>query len=241
MRAAGKKARRKMRGDGSGAGRKEIEVKIRIRDRDALMRQLKNLKAKAIGARLQEMNTLYDTAGGHLARRGEMLRIRVEHAAGKAGSARKVPQKNARGSALLTYKGPGVSRAGARQGRKYKIREEREVRIADAQAMARIYEALGLRPWFRYEKFRSTYRLPKLEGVKLEFDQTPIGDFLEIEGDQQAIDRSAALLGFGPEEYITLSYGALHMQQCGLRGSRKSGAEPVPHSGIPDMLFANRK
>jgi len=116
MRAAGKKARRKTRGDGSGAGHKEIEVKIHIRDRAALMRKLKNLKAKAVGARLREMNTLYDTAGGDLARRGEMLRIRIEHAAGKAGSARQVPRKNGWGAALLTYKGPGVSRAGARQG-----------------------------------------------------------------------------------------------------------------------------
>ena len=49
----------------------------------------------------------------------------------------------------------------------------------------------GLEPWFRYEKYRSTYRLPGLPGVKVELDETPIGDFLEVEGAARGIDRAA--------------------------------------------------
>ncbi len=69
--------------------------------------------------------------------------------------------------------------------------------------LVRILEALGLRPSFRYEKYRSIYGLPGLAGVTLDLDETPIGDFLVAEGCRAAIDRSAALLGYRPADYIT--------------------------------------
>ncbi len=64
----------------------------------------------------------------------------------------------------------------------YKVREEREVRASDERAIAEILGALGLAPRFRYEKYRSTYRLPGIAHVVVELDETPIGDFLELEG-----------------------------------------------------------
>ena len=42
------------------------------------MRRLRRLKAKSVVGRVHEMNTLYDTSDGSLARRGQMMRIRVE-------------------------------------------------------------------------------------------------------------------------------------------------------------------
>jgi hypothetical protein len=64
---------------------------------------------------------------------------------------------------------------------------------------------MGLRPWFRYEKYRSTYRLPGFSELLVELDETPIGDFLELEGECGAIDRCAVLLGFRPADYIVKS------------------------------------
>ena len=40
-------------------------------------------------------------------------------------------------------------------------------------------------------------------------DETPIGDFLEIEGDADGIHRAAAALGFAPADYVTDSYVTL--------------------------------
>jgi adenylate cyclase class IV len=220
----------------------ETEVKLRVRDRQALLRQLARLRATYYG-RVHEMNTLYDTPDGALKRAGRLLRIRVEHPAdGAAERAEGGTLKSARMSnpswvdhgALLTFKGParreepGKSRGAGR----YKIREEREICVEDEAALARILGALGLRPSFRYEKYRSTYRLPRLSGVTLELDETPIGDFLEAEGSREAIDRSAALLGYQPAEYITKSYGQLFLDSK--RGRTAS-------AGPRDMLFGSKK
>ena len=218
----------------------EIEIKLRVADHDVLRRKLVRLKAQPIRARVHEMNTLYDTRDGALARRGQMLRVRVERAARGPWKFGKASGKDADKTVTLTYKGPvknhekgdrraaqgnrrakheagGEDAAGHFVGRyklrateRYKVREEREVRASDERAVAEILGALGLAPLFRYEKYRSTYRLPGIAHVVVEFDETPIGDFLELEGRGEAIDRAAARLGFSRTDYITQSYGALY-------------------------------
>jgi hypothetical protein len=45
--------------------------------------------------------------------------------------------------------------------------------------------------------------------VEVVVDETPIGAFLEIEGEVEAIHAAAAALGFGPADYIRDSYAAL--------------------------------
>lgn len=137
--------------------------------------------------------------------------------------------------AWLTFKGPAKG-AGANEAGPYKVREEHEVRIFDHEEMPRILEALGLRPWFRYEKFRSTFQLPRMDGVKLMLDETPLGVFVELEGARGEIDGAAELLGFAPSDYITKSYGALFMEERGLAQGAFHN-EPTPFSGLPDMLF----
>jgi adenylate cyclase class 2 len=98
---------------------------------------------------------------------------------------------------------------------------------------------MGLRPWFRYEKYRTTYRLPGVAGLMVELDETPIGEFLELEGDAQAIDRVAVMLGYGVADYITKSYGQLFVEQR-RAAARAAGpsAESSPAAGSTDMLFS---
>ena len=228
------------------AGKKsnmEIEVKLRIGDRRGFLRQLARLKAKRTRARVHEMNTLYDTTDGQLARRGQMLRLRVERPAGYARSAGRGTKSGKfakdrprpTNSAVLTFKGP-VNGAEASKPERYKIREEHELRISNPEEMPKIFEALGLRPWFRYEKFRSTFSLPGMARLKLTLDETPIGLFVELEGERAEIDRAAGMLGFARSDYINKSYGALFMEERGLAGPA-SGREPIPSSGLTDMLF----
>lgn len=239
MRSPGKTGLRKSGRGASQQAHTEIEVKLRISDRRALLQQLGKLNADLVGPPVHEMNTLFDTQEGRLARHGQMLRLRVEHAVSRAARLPR-PRNRSRQKpetfALLTFKGPADG-AQARTER-YKVREEHEVRIANNGEMPRIFEALGLRPWFRYEKVRCTFRLPEMRSLKVELDETPIGLFVELEGKRSEIDRAAALLGFSSADYIKKSYGALFMEERGLV-RRTSHSEPVPSSGLPDMVFGS--
>jgi adenylate cyclase, class 2 len=236
------RAASKAKGKASG---KEIEVKLRLSDRPGMLRRLAKLRAELLVDRVHEMNTLYDTAEGALAARGQLVRIRVERPAGNTASSRKKQKRGAnvaqgqvgKGRALLTFKGPPESdlAGSAATSGAYKIREEHESPVEDPVEMAKVFAAMGLLPWFRYEKYRSTYGLPGIAGAKVELDETPIGDFLEIEGQQAAIDRAATRLGFRRSDYITKSYGALFMERQGVRAA--SGSEPRPSDRVPDMVF----
>jgi adenylate cyclase, class 2 len=230
-------------------GHQEIEVKLPIADREKLLRQLAGLKAKPSGPRVHEMNTLYDSPDGRLARGGQMARIRVEHLAppaataeadksakrGAAKSAMRAKSADAKApfSAVLTYKGPGDS-----ANTRYKVREEHEVRIGNVEVLEGLVKLLGLQPWFRYEKFRTPYVLPRIKGVVLDFDETPVGDFLELEGSPAAIDRAARALRFAKSDYITKSYGRLQMESLHIKGTAASQYEPTPGAGVPDMVFS---
>jgi adenylate cyclase class 2 len=226
----------------------ETEVKLRVADRQGLLRQLARLQASYHG-RVHEMNTLYDTPDGALRREGKLLRIRVERPAERPqnrtpNSAKAPGAGRDNHAALLTFKGPvrrGES-GKSRGGHRYKIREEREVRVPDGEVLVRILEALGLRPCFRYEKYRSTYRLPRLSGVELDLDETPIGDFLEAEGSRGAVDRAAALLGYRPADYINKSYGELFLDEArGTALTSPSKRRGIPGEGSRDMLFRSKK
>jgi adenylate cyclase class 2 len=70
---------------------------------------------------------------------------------------------------------------------------------------------VGFRPGFRYEKFRTSFRLP---GLHLDLDETPVGRFLEIEGAPAPIDRIASALGFSPRDYIRSTYAELYAAEC---------------------------
>jgi adenylate cyclase, class 2 len=180
--------------------------------------------------RVHELNILFDTPDGGFARHGQLLRVRVESAGGTNNKSAK--------RAVLTYKGPGEPQKEAR----FKVRDEREVVVADDAAMRGILEALGLRGWFRYEKFRTTFALPRTAkwaaGLHVELDETPIGVFLELEGPPNAIDRAAQELGFSRAEYITKNYLLLHVENCRRQGLSVSQLAPGVVSGIPDMVFA---
>jgi adenylate cyclase class 2 len=238
MRSASKTGLRKSDRRAGKKSNTEIEVKVRIGDRRGFLRQLSRLKAKLRRARVHEMNTLYDTGDGQLARQGQMLRLRVERPTGRVRSAGRRPEF-AKGrpasTGVLTFKGP-VNGAETNNPEPYKVREEHELCISNPEEMPKIFEALGLRPCFRYEKFRTTFSLPGMTQLKLTLDETPIGLFVELEGEREEIDRAAEMLGFARSDYINKSYGALFVEERRLAGGAL-GKEPTSFSGITDMLF----
>jgi adenylate cyclase, class 2 len=229
---AQKAGRTSPRCDGAG---KEIEVKLFLSDPAAMSKLLVRLRARVLAGRVHEMNTLYDTSDGSLAAHGQLVRIRVETPAKQRCSSGPEPPGTPP-KAVLTHKGPAQGNLAGAAGARYKVREEQESQIDDPKAMAKVFATIGLLPWFRYEKYRTTYALPGIPNVKVELDETPIGAYLELEGDPRAIDRAAKRLGFCPADYITKSYGALFMEQ---RGARRAGGtcEPKPCDRLPDMIF----
>jgi adenylate cyclase, class 2 len=164
------------------AAPKEVEIKFVLDDLRALERKLRALGFRRVTPRTHETNTLYDLPGAVLRGRGELLRLR------QYGDEWK-----------LTHKAPG--RAG-----RHKTRVENETAVADGERMEAILSALGFAPSFRYEKFRSEWSGGAGHVV---LDETPIGNFGEIEGPPRWIDRTARALGIMPRQYITDSYAQL--------------------------------
>jgi adenylate cyclase, class 2 len=117
--------------------------------------------------------------------------------------------------------------------------------VADDAALRGILEALGLRGWFRYEKYRTTFAMPGsarwAAGLQIELDETPIGTYVELEGPPGAIDRAASELGFSRADYITKNYLLLHVENCRRKGVAVAQLAPGVVSGIPDMVFAGGK
>ena len=205
----------------------EIEIKLAIRDGKALTRILKRLGAKPANAkapRMHEMNLIFDTPDGGLAKHGQLLRIRTETPAPvKKGVSRKVTSRT-----VLTFKSPpeelAIGDLGSLGDRRHKVREEIETELMDGATLQRIFEGLGLRGWFRYEKYRTTYVLPGkhgwAKGLLIEVDETPIGVFVELEGAAAAIDRAAKELGYSPRDYVLKNYLVLYVEECKRRGEQ---------------------
>jgi len=201
----------------------ETEIKLRIEDVKALRRKLKKLGAQLVrpgNGRVHEMNVIFDTPEGGLAKHGQLLRIRTEKPQGEK-------RKKGAPRVALTFKSPPEElaigeAAPVEQNRRYKVRQEIEVELTDAAGLQKIFEGLGLRGWFRYEKYRTTYRLPGrvkwAHGLLLELDETPVGAYLELEGPGEAIDKAAKELGYGAKEYILKNYLVLYVEDCRRRG-----------------------
>lgn len=160
----------------------EVEIKFRVDDLRVLTRQLRGAGFHLVTRSTHEMNTLYDLPGALLRARKQLLRLR------KYGS-----------TWTLTHK------SGGKRGR-HSSRVELETVVADGKKMDAILRGLGYAPSFRYEKFRAEWTDGKGQVV---VDETPIGNFCEIEGPPRWIDATAKALGVSGEDYITKNYATL--------------------------------
>ena len=188
------------------ASNTETEVKIALPDRHAVLERLHNIGFRVSSARTFESNILYDTRDAALRNQSMLLRLR---------------QFGER--FVVTWKGPGV--AGP-----HKSRPELETSVGSLETAGRILEKLGYFPAFRYEKYRIEMADSRSNSGIITVDETPIGDFMEIEGAGEWIDSMARQLGFTQNDYILESYGKLYLEHC-----RRSGLEPQ------NMVFASHQ
>jgi adenylate cyclase, class 2 len=172
----------------------ETEVKIALPDSASIHERLKRIGFIVSTPRSFEANTVYDTADLSLRKKNMLLRLR---------------QSGLKG--ILTWKGlqaPGP----------HKSRPELETTVGSLETLDRIFHQLGYQPVFRYEKYRTEFEPADGQGGKITFDQTPIGEFLEIEGPGDWIDGTARNLDFSPRDYVVASYGKLYLDYCAQRG-----------------------
>jgi len=182
-----------------------------------MLRKLKNLGAR-YESRVLERNTLYDTPDSDFRNRGVLIRIRAEAPAPRAGyQSASVAGSSARRRTILTSKAPAAPRSP--RDRRYKEKRERELVVPGPPTRwDRKLRSLGLRPGFRYDKIRSTFRLSRFPGLAIELDETPAGTFLELEGFPGAIDRAARALGYSSRDYYCGSYWDVYVTNCRRRG-----------------------
>ena len=184
----------------------ETEIKLRLPHAlTEIRRTLKRNGFRVARRRAFESNVLFDSPAHKLGQQDKLIRIRRVASRGE-----------------LTYKGPSERRT-----HKYKKRPEIEIDLSNPEALVEIFEQVGFDPVFRYEKFRTVYSKPPSKG-KVMLDETPIGNFLEIEGSPAWIDRIARALGFSHGDYITRSYGYLFWTYCQEQGIH-----------VKDMLFGS--
>jgi adenylate cyclase class 2 len=139
-----------------------------------------------------------------------LLRLRIETPATQNA------RSTRRERVILTSKAPLQTPRTRKRPPRYKERAEREQVVAQTSRRCAVaLTALGFRPAFRYDKFRTTFRLPNLH---LDLDETPAGVFLELEGSPKAIDRAARQLGFTKNAYLRATYWDLHAADCRRRG-----------------------
>jgi len=117
----------------------------------------------------------YDLADGSLTARDNVLRVRTYRDA-TTGSAR----------SQMDWKGPTHRRDG------YKLREELEARVEDADALVAILHQLGFRVTIAVDRDIAQY---ELDGTMIRFEHYPrMDDLVEVEGSPERIERAISAL-----------------------------------------------
>ena len=144
-------------------------MKIPVRSFAAVRRRLAERGARRLHPEALEDNQVLDDATGTLAAAGCLRRFA--------------------GRVMLTFKGAASFAAGV------KSRPEMETGVEDPDATLAILAGLGFAPVRRYQKRRETWTLDE---VTIALDETPLGAFVELEGQATRLAPVAGVLGLDP-------------------------------------------
>ena len=159
----------------------ERELKFSCSSLEDLREQLREMEAERLAAAGSEDNWIYDRKN-KLKTANQLLRLRID-----------------RKGARLTYKGA------PRFEDEVKVRVELETEVDDSDQIHSILENLGFGVVHRYQKKREEWHVG---GVTVALDHTPIGDFVEFEGD--GAGAVARPFGFDLEQSERRSYVELY-------------------------------
>jgi adenylate cyclase class 2 len=158
----------------------ESEIKIPVPDLTPIRHRLEQAGGRRLADALLETNILFDTADGELAGSGRVLRLR------RIGDRR-----------VMTYKDRATMNGAVKQ------RREIELDIGSVERMTELLGALGFAPSIRYQKWRESWHW---SAIRVELDHTPMGDFVELEGDADRLEDAARRLGLEPGNAVAGSY-----------------------------------
>lgn len=194
----------------------EIEAKFAIRDLPAALRRLETAGGQLIVPRTHEYNLRFDTPNGQLNAQHIVLRLRRSD------------------DVRLTVKTPAQGAAATIASRN---EAELSLQADDFETARTLLEMLGYTVVWIYEKYRRIYRLGE---ALLTADETPIGDFIEIEAPSEAqVLQLAQRIGLDAAAACPLSYQALfHLAAAQLRPPPQhlTFAELQSHTIHPEML-----
>lgn len=201
----------------------EIELKFPVSNPESLQIRLHQLGFHLDTPRTFEHNTLYDTPDRTLRNRREVLRIR-QYGALCTVTHKRLPDQQAPVDTT-----------------RYKIRIETETIVAEGPALEEIFRQLGYLPAFVYDKFRTEWSQsvgpdPAIT-AHLVIDETPIGNYAELEGPPAWIDETLAKLGVDPATCLTDSYGKLFLDW---KQRTASPAENLTFTEISQPILASR-
>jgi len=197
----------------------EIEIKFHLPTPETTRLDILSLGATSMG-RLFERNVCFENKERTFKVRDILLRLRRDD------------------KSRLTFKSPPDSRDD-----QFKVYNELEVEVSDFDTCFAILKRLGFLPERTYEKWRETF---VLDQTKLLIDTTPLGTFLEIEGDRSKISALATQLGFDWRHRILLNYleifdiinrqGHLGLTDMTFDSFRSVGVELSNH--LPDLFVS---
>jgi len=170
----------------------ETEVKIHIESVDDFMARVLSYGATHVSGRNLEDNILFDFPDDGLRSAHCILRVR-----------------SVDGRGVLTFKGA------PRPDSIFKSREELETGIDNPETAIEILERIGMRRRFRYQKYRREFAAGN---VHVAIDETPIGNYTELEGTEDEILNLAEKLGVAKSLFIRESYHSLYLDYCRRRG-----------------------
>lgn len=190
----------------------EVELKFCVPHVDRFLQRAAEAGFHTETPRTLERNVLFDTPNRELLRERKILRMR---------------QYGERW--VLTHKRPPANNDDSDF---VKERMETETAVDDGEAMGAVFIELGFMPMFRYEKFRT--ELSDGTGA-LVIDETPIGNFAELEGERAWIDSALERLGIAREWCFTDSYGRMFLDW---KQRHKSSAEHMTFAEIENTREA---
>ena len=190
-----------------GDTNQEIETKFYVKDLYRIRTRLHELEARVIQPRVLESNIRFDLPDASLSSERRVLRLRRDT------------------EARLTYKDPSQNEQGVLS------RREIEFIVEDFDKAKDFLDALGYKPVFYYEKYRTTYILESmsklvnlrqqaagLQSCHIMLDELPYGNFVEIEGESvEQIQDISKMLNLRWDTAIAKSYNALFGRLCNTR------------------------
>lgn len=176
---------------------KEIEIKIRLVDKEKIKKKLLSFGWKMEKIVFQQEYRITD-AENTLGEKGIFPRVRKEE-----------------GKSVFTIKvNPDGKVNENDKSIRYFNRLEYDIEVEDAKKMAEILSIIGLTEQRILEKYREIWKKDDEKELSIVIDSLKFGDYMELEGSEDKIDKMVERLGLSDEKRITLAYWRVYRKYC---------------------------